>query len=132
MSLGMDNLEFLQLQNEVTTRLQGIAMESLTDKSNMILQTKGFMAIWGSLHSPVFRERSPDGSASSSLACPSKVFLHQRHKGEFREGDFVAFMAVLRNGKLQAKDPFRFHRLQQSFVPPARTSSKHPQVVTEV
>lgn len=32
------------------------------------------------------------------------VFLHQRHKGEFREGDFVAFMAVLRNGKLQAKD----------------------------
>lgn len=32
------------------------------------------------------------------------VFLHQKHKGEFKEGDYVAFMAVLRNGKLQAKD----------------------------
>eukprot|EP00435_Cladocopium_sp_Y103_P045926 s1441_g13.t1 len=27
------------------------------------------------------------------------VFLHQKHKGEFKEGDYVAFMAVLRNGK---------------------------------
>ena len=34
----------------------------------------------------------------------AKVFLHQKHKGEFKEGDYVAFMAVLRTGKLQAKD----------------------------
>jgi len=32
------------------------------------------------------------------------VFLHHKHKGDFKEGDYVAFMAVLRNGKLQAKD----------------------------
>ena len=35
---------------------------------------------------------------------PAEVFLHQKHKGDFKEGDYVAFMAVLRNGKLQAKD----------------------------
>ncbi len=34
----------------------------------------------------------------------AEVFLHQKHKGDFKEGDYVAFMAVLRNGKLQAKD----------------------------
>ncbi|OLQ03813.1 hypothetical protein AK812_SmicGene13195 [Symbiodinium microadriaticum] len=32
------------------------------------------------------------------------VFLHHRHKGSFEPGDEVAFMAVLRNGKLQGKD----------------------------
>ncbi|CAL1173422.1 unnamed protein product [Cladocopium goreaui] len=32
------------------------------------------------------------------------VFLHSKNKGTFEAGDEVAFMAVLRNGKLQAKD----------------------------
>jgi len=32
------------------------------------------------------------------------VFLHHRHKGSFEPGDEVAFMAILRNGKLQGKD----------------------------
>ena len=32
------------------------------------------------------------------------MFLHQTHKGDFKEGDQVAFMAVVRNGKVQAKD----------------------------
>ena len=34
----------------------------------------------------------------------TEVFLHHKHKGDFKEGDYVAFMAVVRNGKLQAKD----------------------------
>ncbi|CAJ1359179.1 unnamed protein product, partial [Effrenium voratum] len=32
------------------------------------------------------------------------VFLHSKHKGNFDTGDEVAFMAVLRNGKLQGRD----------------------------
>eukprot|EP00434_Breviolum_minutum_P000914 symbB.v1.2.000804.t1/scaffold44.1/size390916/17 len=32
------------------------------------------------------------------------VFLHSKNKGNFEAGDEVAFMAVLRNSKLQAKD----------------------------
>ena len=39
-----------------------------------------------------------------SRCCPAEVFLHQTHKGDFKEGDQVAFMAVVRNGKVQAKD----------------------------
>ena len=42
--------------------------------------------------------------SSEDLGVADQVFLHQRHKGDFREGDSVAFTAVLRNGKLQAKD----------------------------